>query len=453
MGNTYDAFISYQSSDLHFAERLFDLLRTEGFRVWFDKARLLPGYDWHREIEQGADTSRVILPVVTPAWKTSAWCQFETYGGEHIIPLLCSGDWSDVAPPPLKSYQFLDYRAQSKGEFEQLRALIREYVSRPAPQKNTRMAALPYAHNPYFVGRENLLLDVHERLHASPTPTLSDGKVLAIVGAGGVGKTSIAREYADRFWRLYQDIVWVRGVPQTLTTEFAKLALMLNLAEEPSHDAGVDARRAMTALNERTPRLLIIDNVVDESSIQQWIPTTGLCRTIITSRFAGWSAAVQSVSVDVLARASAQDFLLNRCASERTTRSARSADLLAEQLGGLPLALEQAGAYMQKAKIDFEEYLHLFAESRHELLSARAFGGTQYPDSVMTTWFTTVRQLSPKARVVLCLISFLAPDEIPISLFESATALPAPPSEKLLEAVRQAGRLLFGSGAPTSAAR
>src|SRR6202035_4267641 len=294
MGNTYDAFISYQSSDLHFAERLFDLLRTEGFRVWFDKARLLPGYDWHREIEQGADTSRVILPVVTTAWNTSAWCQFETYGGEHIIPLPCSGDWSDVAPPPLKSYQFLDYRAQSKGEFEQLRALIREYVSRPAPQKNTRMAALPYAHNPYFVGRENLLLDVHERLHASPTPTLSDGKVLAIVGAGGVGKTSIAREYAYRFWRLYQDIVWVRGVPQTLTTEFAKLALMLNLAEEPSHDAGVDARRAMTALNERTPRLLIIDNVVDESSIQQWIPTTGLCRTIITSRFAGWSAAVQS---------------------------------------------------------------------------------------------------------------------------------------------------------------
>jgi len=61
MGNTYDAFISYQSSDLHFAERLFDLLRTEGFRVWFDKARLLPGYDWHREIEQGAEAVKAIL--------------------------------------------------------------------------------------------------------------------------------------------------------------------------------------------------------------------------------------------------------------------------------------------------------------------------------------------------------------------------------------------------------
>ena len=60
----YDCFISYSSADLVFAEKLHRTLVTEGFRVWFDKVRLEPGYDWHKEIEQGCESSRVMLPVL-----------------------------------------------------------------------------------------------------------------------------------------------------------------------------------------------------------------------------------------------------------------------------------------------------------------------------------------------------------------------------------------------------
>ena len=85
---SYDCVISYASADLPLAEGLHRRLLAEGFTVWFDKARLQPGFDWHREIEQGCENSRVFLPVLTPHWKNSDWTKYETYGAEAVIPLV-----------------------------------------------------------------------------------------------------------------------------------------------------------------------------------------------------------------------------------------------------------------------------------------------------------------------------------------------------------------------------
>jgi len=60
----YDAFISYAAADLTFAERVCRRLTAAGIKVWFDKARLSPGCDWHKEIEAGCEASRVVAPVV-----------------------------------------------------------------------------------------------------------------------------------------------------------------------------------------------------------------------------------------------------------------------------------------------------------------------------------------------------------------------------------------------------
>ena len=85
---TYDAFISYASKDLAFAEEAHRRLIAAGFSIWFDKIRLKPSYDWHKEIESGCENSRVLLPVLTPRWKNSDWTKFETYGAESVIPLI-----------------------------------------------------------------------------------------------------------------------------------------------------------------------------------------------------------------------------------------------------------------------------------------------------------------------------------------------------------------------------
>jgi hypothetical protein len=100
-----DCFISYASVDFAHADLLYKRLKGAGFTVWFDKARLRDGCDWHREIEEGCESSRVILPVLTPHWKVSEWTRYETYGAEAVLPVIAEGEWTEVVTPPLTRTQ------------------------------------------------------------------------------------------------------------------------------------------------------------------------------------------------------------------------------------------------------------------------------------------------------------------------------------------------------------
>jgi tetratricopeptide (TPR) repeat protein len=83
---------------------------------------------------------------------------------------------------------------------------------------------------------------------------------------------------------------------------------------------------------------------------------------------------------------------------------------LVEATAGLPLALEQAAAYIhqQGSRFGFADYMRLYEEATKELLSKGVLGSTEYPDSVATTWKTTVRQLSAEAAALLRLLSYVA---------------------------------------------
>jgi hypothetical protein len=83
-----DVFISYASDDVTRAAALHARLVAAGFAVWFDKARLAPGCDWHREIGAGCEAARVMLPLLTPAWKQSEWTRYETYSHDAVVPVV-----------------------------------------------------------------------------------------------------------------------------------------------------------------------------------------------------------------------------------------------------------------------------------------------------------------------------------------------------------------------------
>jgi hypothetical protein len=133
----YHCFISYASSDLGFAERLHRRLVAAGFSVWFDKVRLRPGCNWHREIESGCEESKVVVPVLTPRWKGSEWTRFETYGAEFLVPLLFEGTFEDVATPPLTRFQAhtIDVTQETEGQWAAL------YLKQ---RTNTDSSPLPY---------------------------------------------------------------------------------------------------------------------------------------------------------------------------------------------------------------------------------------------------------------------------------------------------------------------
>ena len=96
-----------------------------------------------------------------------------------------------------------------------------------------RRILIPYRPNEHFVGREPLLWEIHEALHRAPVATLTQSGPQAVVGQGGVGKTTLAREYAHRFWRLYDDILWV-----TATDETAIVSRPLVRGSRRGHDEG-----------------------------------------------------------------------------------------------------------------------------------------------------------------------------------------------------------------------
>jgi tetratricopeptide (TPR) repeat protein len=418
----YDVFISYKAEDLALAEDLNARLVAEGFKVWFDRARLDPGCNWYEEIEAGCEASRIILPVLTPRWQASQWTKFETYGHECVIPLLFEGDFETAAPTPLKEFQVVDLREPTEEKWRGLLEAVRRDVSETPPEKAPRFVHVPYAHNRFFVGREELLLEIHEKLASVPTVALTHAPAFVLAGLGGVGKTTAAREYVEHFWRLYRQILWVQAGGGNLVGEFARLAVDLGVIPQPTDDAQRDAIRALRELEGGPQRVLILDNVEDEESVQEWIPKAGKCRTLITSRFAGWSPAVMTARVYVLEPEPARDLLLARAGLAPNDENRDAANQLAEELGYLPLALEQAAAYITRTRCTLQQYRELYAHHRRELLERGALGSTQYPASVATTWHTTVARLSPLAQDVLRLTAFLAPDSIPRELIAAAFA-------------------------------
>lgn len=316
----YDTFISYASADLAFAERLYGRLRDEGFSVWFDRVRLQPGYDWHRHIEAACEDSRVMLAVMTPRWKLSDWTKYETYGAEMVVPLIAEGRFDAVVTPPIRRFQAhaLDFTHEQVAQWDHLFAALRELLARPQidpGERARRMAQLRYRPSAHFVGRERELETIHEQLFVSPSASLTRGQVQVIAALGGVGKTTLARMYAEKFWRCYRQIFWV-DARAGYEAEFARVRDLL-LPEEAhaslrdARDAD-KARRALKELEQLSiPRLLIIDDARDEESAAAWIPKTGDVHTIVTSRFAHWEA-IPACHIYVLDPGPARQLLLER---------------------------------------------------------------------------------------------------------------------------------------------
>ncbi len=152
------------------------------------------------------------------------------------------------------------------------------------------------------------------------------------------------------------------------------------------------------------------------------LPRGGAGHVIITSRRADWGP-VGSLAVEPFERGESVRFLERRDAGVGP-----AAGELAEVLGDLPLALEQASAYLEETGISTARYLDLFRERQRDLLARGVPEG--HPESVVTTWDLSFRELeavSPAAAALLRLLAFLAPDDLPRGILaEPAGELPEP---------------------------
>ena len=203
-------------------------------------------------------------------------------------------------------------------------------------------------------------------------------------------------------------------------------------AEQPPAELAAGAR---DALGERSGWLVIFDNAPDPAAVAEFLPGAGGGHVLVTSRDSAWQGIADPVPVDLLPLESAVELLLRRTGDSDRQAAAR----LAEALGRLPLALEQAAAYAATERLPLARYLELFTERRAELLALGrplAYQGTV--DATFTLALDQLRATNPAAGQLVELCALLAPDEIPLPLLLSQPQLlPEPLAAAAADPVRQ----------------
>jgi hypothetical protein len=244
----------------------------------------------------------------------------------------------------------------------------------------------------------------------------------ALYGMGGVGKTQLALAYAQQHRGDYRLGWWIPAETEvTIATALAQLGGELGL---PANLAPRDlAARLAALLAAEGGWLLLFDNATSPAMLGPFLPGAGAGHVLITSRNSGWHGVADPLAVDVLGQGEAAQLLARR-SGDGDERAARA---LAEALGRLPLALEQAGAYASQYHLPLARYLEAFGQRRTDLLARGiplAYQGTV--DATFSLALDRLRAANPAAAQLVELCALLAPDEIPLPLLLSQPALPEP---------------------------
>jgi tetratricopeptide (TPR) repeat protein len=277
--------------------------------------------------------------------------------------------------------------------------------------------------NKNFTGREAIFSQLRRSAtHRVTAVVPEDPLPQALQGLGGVGKTAVAIEYAHRYRSEY-DVVWWIPADQLPLVRAALASLAARLGLESAAASGIEgaASAALDALRRGQPYdrwLLIFDNADQPEDFPDLIPQ-GPGDVLITSRNPRWDTRAETVQMNVFSRSESVDFLRKRAPINITNDEA---DMLAERLGDLPLALDQAGAMLAETGMPVDEYLQLIDK---QIVKIMAEGkSAEYPTSVTAAWSVSVakvHQQLPSALELLRCCAFFGPEPIPRDVFRRAT--------------------------------
>ncbi|MBM7494026.1 hypothetical protein JOD64_005248 [Micromonospora luteifusca] len=263
----------------------------------------------------------------------------------------------------------------------------------PAP---TRLVFLPRVPVDPFVGREAALDGLAGELERGA------GVVAQVLhGLGGVGKSELALQYADRYADRYQLVWWVQAEDgERLDASLAELARRL----EPAHGLlGITtsdaAGWAIQWLQCHSGWLLIFDNVEERATVAAVMGKVGRYGKIVitTRRNINWRGTARPLQIAVLSADAAVALL-----TELTSHTGHLTELealceLAGELGYLPLALEQAGAFIAQEHRSVREYLRLWREKPAEAFEGVDEGGDA-ARTIARIWDMTLDAINQRDR-------------------------------------------------------
>jgi Tetratricopeptide repeat len=364
-------------------------------------------------------TGAILIGVGTPVGVIAGWASEDDRGWWLLAAGVCAGLGTLLGLPP-RGHQAGPAGASTTGGPVPDRATAPGRVwNIPAPVRS-------------FTGRDPQLAALRNHLRSQLRATLVPAA--ALYGLGGIGKTQLARAYAHRYRHDYQLGWWTPAeTPLTASTALAELAVRLGADAELPQPRQVSY--AHEALAERDRWLLVFDNATDPAALEPLLPATGKGHVLVTSRSAAWHGLAEPIPVDLLPLDAAARLLRERSGDP----DQQAAEALAEELGQLPLALEQAAAYASRQRLSLAGYLQVFRERRSELLARGqplAYQGTV--DAAYTLALDQLRQAEPAAVQLLQLCALLAPDELPVGwLLDRPELLPSPLADAARDPLRR----------------
>jgi tetratricopeptide (TPR) repeat protein len=422
--NRHDFFLSRRGSVAAIAQEVTNVLKENGYKVLVQDYDIPITANFIEEMHEAVKNSRDLVVLFTRDYEQSPYTRMEFTSFEanaaqstekrRIIILRCEdapllGLFAPHVYQDLVGIVGAEERRSRILAAAEGRSQALEPPPRPFIGVAPRIAS--------FTGRTDELDRLDAILMHDKPAAVTQASVgrAAVQGMGGVGKTSLAIEYAHRFRGLYAGVCWCPAETRAgLLSALANLAVTLGAATAEEADVEKAGKAALRRLTEqRATWLLVYDNVTLPDHIADLLPSAG-ARVLITSRFSDWSELADEVTLDVLPLEEAIALL-----EGRTGRGdPAGATVLAEALGRLPLALDHAAAYCRRTQMSFAGY----AGKASSLMDA-APRGAGYPRSVAATFDLAIAEAVAQCQAAEAFMAYLAqcaPERIPMILVEGA---------------------------------
>ncbi len=362
-----DFFISYTKADRTWAEWIAWQLEEAGYTTFLQAWDFRPSSDFVEEMDRAAKEAERTIAVLSEDYLLSGFAKSEWHvafakaaTGEQgaLLPVRVREVELEGLLKPIVYIDLVDSTEERAKELliagvERERAkpesppMFPKSTNAPSPAAPRFPGTLPpiwnvpHLRNPNFTGRVELLDNLRAALTSEGAAALTQPQ--AIHGMGGVGKTQLATEYAYRHASDYELVWWVGSEENaTLVSDYARLAGELDLPEKDAQKQEVAVEAVRRWLEQNAGWLLVFDNVPVPEDVRERLPRGQTGHVIVTSRNPNWGGVASPLSVQLWDRNESVDFLLKRTQQD----DQEGADALADALGDLPLALEQAAAYI-----------------------------------------------------------------------------------------------------------
>lgn len=324
----------------------------------------------------------------------------------------------------------------NKGSLTNFLANVCLYViSRPNTFQDETMCTnnLP-EQNKYFSGRVDVLEYIDSLFNKEKKDTISICQTIS--GLGGIGKTQLSIQYAYNYHYKYKTCIWFVDAESSssIYNSFSVFVQQFNLFLPKNYNTK-DLQRAIKAwLSENRGWLVILDNLENVDTILPYLPDKINGQILITTRNTRLDYGTPFL-LNVFDLNEALIFMKKRLSNTNECKMeyykykdfSEKSTVLIKRLGYLPLALEQAAAYIKEVRCSISDYLELLNQSSVDAFSDKYASPEYYTSIVTSTWNISFAALEDSSQQLLNLCAYMGADNIPVNFFaEMRDLLPDP---------------------------